>query len=102
MELRGAKAAIWQWRTWTRILSVDYRLFTDETKCGFSGGPVGRIKAEALTSDVLMRLLANASGRVVVDRTGLEGPFAVDLEWSHDQSVSDKPSIFTAVGSPVK
>jgi uncharacterized protein (TIGR03435 family) len=69
----------------------------DAGKCGFRGGPVGHIKASALTSEILTQLLANASGRVVVDRTGLEGPFDVDLEWSPDQSVSDKPSIFTAV-----
>jgi uncharacterized protein (TIGR03435 family) len=50
-----------------------------------------------LTSDLLMQLLANASGRVVVNHPGLAGPFAVDLEWSQDQSVSDKPSLFTAV-----
>jgi uncharacterized protein (TIGR03435 family) len=66
-------------------------------ECGFKGGPVGRIKADALTSDLLMQLLANASGRVVVNRTGLTGPFVVDLEWSQEQSVSDTPSLFTAV-----
>jgi uncharacterized protein (TIGR03435 family) len=44
-----------------------------------------------------MQLLANASGRIVVDRTGLKGPFTIDLEWSQDQTASDKPSIFTAV-----
>jgi uncharacterized protein (TIGR03435 family) len=69
----------------------------EAAKCGISGGPIGRIKAEALTSDLLTQLLGNATGRVVVDRTGLNGPFAVDLEWSPDQSTSDKPSIFTAV-----
>ena len=69
----------------------------DDAKCGFQGGPVGRIKADALTSDLLMQLLANASGRIVVDRTGLKGPFTIDLEWSPDQTASDKPSIFTAV-----
>ena len=69
----------------------------DASTCEFRGGPVGRIKADALTSDLLMQLLANASGRIVVDRTGLEGPFVVDLEWSQDQTASDKPSLFTAI-----
>jgi len=33
-----------------------------------------------------------------VDRTGLKGGFAIDLEWSPEQkAASDKPSIFTAV-----
>ena len=69
----------------------------DDAKCQPQGGPVGRITSDALTSDLLMQLLANASGRIVVDRTGLAGPFAIDLEWSQDQTASDKPSIFTAV-----
>ena len=69
----------------------------DDATCRFQGGPVGRIKSDALTSDLLMQLLANASGRIVVDRSGLKGPFAIDLEWSQDQSAVDKPSIFTAV-----
>jgi uncharacterized protein (TIGR03435 family) len=41
-------------------------------------------------------LLGNATDRIVVDRTGLQGGFAVDLEWSPDQTASDQPSIFTA------
>ena len=58
---------------------------------------MGRIKADALSSDLLVQLLASASGRIVVDRTGLKGPFVIDLEWSQDQTASDNPSIFTAV-----
>ena len=69
----------------------------DNTTCGFRGGPAGRIKADALSADLLLQLLANASGRIVVDRTGLKGPFSIDLEWSQDQTLSDLPSIFTAV-----
>jgi uncharacterized protein (TIGR03435 family) len=44
-----------------------------------------------------MQLLATASGRIVVNRTGLQGPFTIDLEYSPDQTASDLPSIFTAV-----
>jgi uncharacterized protein (TIGR03435 family) len=69
----------------------------DAVTCGFGGGPMGRIKADALSSDLLLQLLASASGRIVVDRTGLKGPFAIDLEYSPDQTASDDPSIFTAV-----
>jgi uncharacterized protein (TIGR03435 family) len=72
--------------------------FKESARCGFTGGPVGRIKADAITMDILTQLLANASDRIVVDRTGLTGGFAIDLEWSPDQAASsDKPSIFTAV-----
>jgi bla regulator protein BlaR1 len=34
---------------------------------------------------------------VVVDRTGLQGMFALNLEWSADQPSTDKPSIFIAL-----
>ena len=71
--------------------------FQGSAKCGFAGGPLGRIKAEAITMDLLTQLLASASDRIVVDRTGLRGGFDIDLEWSPDQTASDKPSIFTAV-----
>jgi uncharacterized protein (TIGR03435 family) len=47
--------------------------------------------------DLLTQLLGNATDRIVVDRTGLTGGFDIDLEWSPDQTASDKPSIFTAV-----
>jgi uncharacterized protein (TIGR03435 family) len=70
---------------------------TESAKCGFVGGPVGQVKADSITMDILTQLLANAAGRIVADRTGLHGGFAIDLEWSPDQTASDKPSIFTAV-----
>jgi uncharacterized protein (TIGR03435 family) len=70
--------------------------FTESPKCGFAGGPVGRVKADSITMDILTQLLGNATDRIVVDRTGLQGGFAIDLEWSPDQTASDQPSIFTA------
>ena len=71
--------------------------FQESAKCGFTGGPVGRIKAHAIPMDTLTQLLGSASDRIVVDRTGLTGGFDIDLEWSPAQTASDKPSIFTAV-----
>ena len=65
--------------------------------CGFRGGPAGRINTEAITPAILSALFANATGRLVVDRTALDGWFRVDLEWSPDQMATDKPSLFTAV-----
>jgi uncharacterized protein (TIGR03435 family) len=70
---------------------------TPSSRCGFGGGPAGQVKANAITMDLLAQLLGNATDRVVVDRTGLDGRFDVDLEWSPDQAATDKPSIFTAV-----
>jgi uncharacterized protein (TIGR03435 family) len=43
-----------------------------------------------------MIFLSSTVERVVVDRTGLQGAFDVEIDWSSDTS-SDKPSIFTAV-----
>jgi uncharacterized protein (TIGR03435 family) len=68
----------------------------EPARCGFKGGP-GRVTGSALTSGVLLQLMALATDRVVVDRTGLTGRFDIELEWSPDQMATDKPSIFTAV-----
>ena len=71
--------------------------FQGSGTCGVAGGPIGRITADAITIDLLAQLLASATDRIVVDRTGLHGGFAIDLEWSPDQTATDKPSIFAAV-----
>jgi uncharacterized protein (TIGR03435 family) len=68
----------------------------EAVKCGYKGGP-GRVTGTAITTEVLMQLMANATDRVVIDRTGLTGRFDIELEWSPDQTATDRPSIFTAV-----
>ena len=65
--------------------------------CGFRGGPINSVKGDAIPMAILVQLLSNATGRVVADRTGLHGGYQIDLEYSPDQTASDKPSIFTAV-----
>jgi uncharacterized protein (TIGR03435 family) len=69
-------------------------------------GYYGRLQAEGLTSEALARELAKATGRVVLDKTGLDGRFDVTLRWTPDEGpamlngapVPDPPpSIFTAV-----
>jgi uncharacterized protein (TIGR03435 family) len=69
---------------------------TTPDKCSFRGLQ-GHVVAISITLDILTGLLSNAAERIVIDRTGLEGRFDIDLEWSPDQAASDKPSIFTAV-----
>ena len=72
-------------------------------------GTSGRehVSASYLTLEQLATRLTglNAAGRVVVDRTGLSGPFDVDLFWSPERTAVsgplppdvDGPSLFTAV-----
>jgi uncharacterized protein (TIGR03435 family) len=51
-----------------------------------------------MTMDQIARGLWLQLGRVVVDRTGLQGSYDVALEYAPDLSTpSDLPSIFTAV-----
>ena len=65
--------------------------------CGFRGGTIGHIKGDAIPIAILTQLLNAATDRIVVDRTGLTGGFQIDLEYSPDQTATDKPSIFAAV-----
>jgi uncharacterized protein (TIGR03435 family) len=64
-------------------------------KCRIESAP-GHYTAVGVTISNFLIFLSNTVERVVVDRTGLQGSFDVDLEWSSDAG-SDKPSIFTAV-----
>lgn len=57
----------------------------------------GHLTGGRITLETLTTLLAGTVERFVVDRTGLDGTFDVDLGWSPDQASSDKPSIFSAV-----
>jgi len=57
----------------------------------------GHITGRSIPIVQLITMLSLNTGRTVVNETSLEGSFDVDLEWSPDQSVTDKPSIFTAL-----
>jgi uncharacterized protein (TIGR03435 family) len=58
----------------------------------------GRIAGTGTTLSELMRRLSPTLGRPVVDRTGLSGPFDLELTWSSDQTADTAgPSIFTAI-----
>ncbi len=70
---------------------------TPSSGCGFRGGPINHIHGDAIPIAILTQLLNGATDRIVVDRTGLQGGFKIDLEYSPDQTATDKPSIFTAV-----
>jgi uncharacterized protein (TIGR03435 family) len=57
----------------------------------------GHLRVGSVDVETLVNLLSGAVERPVLDRTALMGRFSIDLEWSPDQTASDKPSLFTAV-----
>jgi uncharacterized protein (TIGR03435 family) len=64
----------------------------------------GQFHAEGVPLDALAQMLSGQVGRTVLDRTGLKGTFAVDLEWTPETSAAaepaagaDGPGIFTAL-----
>jgi uncharacterized protein (TIGR03435 family) len=60
-------------------------------------GHNGHLTAKRVTAEMLARILANELERPVVNRTGIEGAFDVDLEWTPEQNTDPGPSIFTAI-----
>jgi uncharacterized protein (TIGR03435 family) len=68
----------------------------------FGVGPAGgRIVSRGQPLARVISALSMAVSRGVVDRTGLQGPFDVELEWSADAgaaaTASNTPSVFTAL-----
>ena len=57
----------------------------------------GRIAAHAMPIEQFITILSLNVGRAVLNETGLQGPFDVDLEWSPDQLATDKPLLFGAL-----
>ena len=57
----------------------------------------GHITGRSIPVGQLVTMISLNVRRAVVNETGLEGSFEVDLEWSPDQSMTDKPSLFTAL-----
>ena len=57
----------------------------------------GRFQGGALALRDLIGTLTSASGRPVLDRTGLAGTYDVDLEWAASPEATDRVPIFTAV-----
>jgi uncharacterized protein (TIGR03435 family) len=65
--------------------------------CGLTDSG-GTFTGGGIEISTLLTILTGASGRPVLDRTGLTGGFDVDLKWSQTlQDAADAVSIFTAV-----
>jgi uncharacterized protein (TIGR03435 family) len=67
-------------------------------QCGVVAIPghftTGRAPLAALVNYIGTSVLVD---RVIVDRTGLNGIYELNLDWARDRSETDKPSIFTAI-----
>ena len=80
----------------------DQPLPPEYTRCGLSQRP-GVISMSGFPVDPFVRVLSNLVGRVVVNQSGLEGNWDLDLEFAPDLSsdgagaATDRPSIFAAL-----
>lgn len=58
----------------------------------------GKVTGSGITMETLARNLSGATGRQVVDKTGLAGSYDLELEFTPDQSPDTSgPSLFTAI-----
>ena len=73
---------------------------------GMSGSGRGHTQAYAVTSEMTAAYLARVTGRIVVDKTGLDGKYDWTLDWAPDAPTANDdgagappagPTIFTAV-----
>ena len=76
-----------------RSSTVDCRKEPDRCRIESAGG---HYSAAGLTMNNFMIFLSSTVERVVIDRTGLQGAYDVDFDWSSEPG-SDKPSIFTSL-----
>jgi len=73
--------------------------------CGSKGNP-GSVATSGVPLTDFARNLASVAGRLVIDRTGLTGPYDLDLQWTPDQQAlaggapgaqADGTSLFAAL-----
>jgi uncharacterized protein (TIGR03435 family) len=64
--------------------------------CGVQRGP-GKLIVGGYVMAQLADTLASLLQRGVVDRTGLDGVYDIDLTWAADETSESAPSLFTAV-----
>ena len=69
---------------------------SDPSVCSVQRAP-GRLVAGAYLMAQLADTLASSLQQVVLDRTGLDGVYDIDLTWAADQTTEAGPSLFTAV-----
>src|SRR4029077_7585013 len=57
----------------------------------------GHLSAGAMSVSNLVGFLGGNVESVVADQSGLTGTFDIELDWSPDQTATDKPSLFAAI-----
>jgi uncharacterized protein (TIGR03435 family) len=57
----------------------------------------GHLTAGAITMSQFVRNLASTLQRPVIDKTGFQGSFNIDLDWAPDANDTTKPSLVTAL-----
>lgn len=60
-------------------------------------GRAGHLSAKRVTAELLSRILANELERPVLNRTGIDRAFDVELEYTPDQNPEPGASLFTAI-----
>ncbi len=61
-------------------------------------GTVAKLTGTGISMTTFARNLAQGAGRYVIDRTGLDGAYDLELEFTPDQSPDTPgPSLFTAM-----
>src|SRR5262249_52269321 len=67
----------------------------DRSKCFFQVKP-GHMSGGFIDAETMVRTITTSLERVVIDQTGLKAKYDFELEWSPDQTSTDKPSLFAA------
>ena len=71
--------------------------------CGTRTNPNGTVSMRGVPLANFVRNLGGMTGRFVIDKTGLTGPFDLDLQWTPDQALgaggalTDGTSLFAAI-----
>lgn len=60
-------------------------------------GGFGRLSGRHVTLEMLADLLAGQVERPVIDKTGIDGQYDIDLHWTPEESPEPGPSIFSAL-----
>ena len=67
----------------------------ERSKCFLEFKP-GHLRGGFIDAETMVRMLTSSLERVVMDKTALKQKYDFEIEWSPDQTSTDKPSLFAA------